>query len=102
MNDKPQTLHRPITGVILWLKNGSERIPSIVRWSAVPALLVSLVSMLYLRTWHSVKEFNLAVDHHEQLFQDFMGHYYPIARTISTASEAVGGYFYSAFLCPSY
>jgi len=35
-----------------------------------------LMSLYYFWQWGSVSEFVLAIDHHPQLFQDFLGHYY--------------------------
>jgi alpha-1,2-mannosyltransferase len=64
---------------------------------APPVFILLLVAALYKLTWDSVESFVLAIDHHPQLFQDFLGYYYPMARTISGATEPLYGYYYSAF-----
>lgn len=62
------------------------------------SFLVMLVALGYhFFRWNSLSSFVLAIDHHPQLFQDFLGHYYPMARTIDIADRPVAGYFYSAF-----
>jgi len=68
-----------------------------IRRLAPPLFILVLVSVLYSRTWDSIESFVLAIDHHPQLFQDFLGYYYPMAQSISGATEPLYGYYYSAF-----
>ena len=69
------------------------------RGAALVAALSVFVALAlyYAGHWASLGEFVLAIDHHEQLFQDFLGHYYPMAQSIYEATAPVRGYFYSAF-----
>jgi hypothetical protein len=69
------------------------------RGAAVAAALSVFVALAlyYAGHWASLGEFVLAIDHHEQLFQDFLGHYYPMAQSIYEATAPVRGYFYTAF-----
>ncbi|MDI3511803.1 MAG: alpha,2-mannosyltransferase [Betaproteobacteria bacterium] len=63
----------------------------------VSTAVMVLMSLYYFWQWGSVSEFVLAIDHHPQLFQDFLGHYYPMGRSIDEADAPVKGYYYSAF-----
>ena len=58
---------------------------------------MALIAMYYLSQWSSLSDFVLSIDHHPQLFQDFLGHYYPMGRSIDVAQAPVKGYYYSAF-----
>lgn len=55
------------------------------------------MALYYAGHWATLRDFVLAIDHHEQLFQDFLGHYYPMAQSIHEAIAPVRGYFYTAF-----
>jgi hypothetical protein len=64
------------------------------------ALIVAVllpISAYYLRLWDSMAAFVAAIDHSDKLFLDFLGYYYPMARTLPSASAPLGGYFCSAF-----
>jgi hypothetical protein len=67
--------------------------------AALAAALSVFVALgfYYAGHWASVDEFVLAIDHSEQLFQDFLDYYYPMALSIYEAAAPVRGYFYSAF-----
>lgn len=56
-----------------------------------------LVLLYHYFRWSTLDAFVLAVDHHPRLFQDFLGHYFPMSVRIENARWPVGGYFYSAF-----
>lgn len=79
------------------IKNRLQNLPRVVCLAALIAPLLLLILAYYLWAWKSVASFVVSVDHNNQLFQDFLGHYYPMARTILHTSTPVHGYFYSAF-----
>jgi hypothetical protein len=68
-----------------------------VRLAALVMSLLLLVSIYYVRVWPSVADFVRAIDHHDRLFQDFLGHYYPMGKTLLETPAPVPGFFYSAF-----
>ena len=71
-------------------------LPKGVLLTVLIAPVLLLISAYYLWIWESVDSFVIAVDHSNQLFQDFLGHYYPRGRTILHITTPVPGYFYSA------
>ncbi|MBU8920536.1 MAG: DUF2029 domain-containing protein [Bacteroidales bacterium] len=79
------------------IKNRLQTLPRAIYLAALIVPLLILISAYYLTVWKSVASFVVALDHNNQLFQDFLGHYYPMARTILHTSTPVPGYFYSAF-----
>lgn len=63
----------------------------------VMSIIFSLTFIYYRWLWGSLEIFITDIDHHQQLFQDFVGHYYPMSQTILHTPIPVSGYFYSAF-----
>jgi len=61
--------------------------------------LVILLAILiyYWWKWHTFTNFVVAIDHHSQFMQDFVGHYYPMGKQILHDPKPVAGYPYSAF-----
>lgn len=92
---------RPFRKVSLALT--SSRITTDQKWRArvevtiVSLAIIALAFLYYFITWQSVRAFVSSIDHSDQLFYDFVAHYYPMAKTLFVQKAPVGGYFYSPF-----
>ncbi|GMV32505.1 MAG: hypothetical protein AMXMBFR60_03340 [Chloroflexota bacterium] len=56
-----------------------------------------IVLAYYWFEWRTFTNFVLAIDHHSQFMQDFVGHYYPMGKQLLLHPSPVEGYFYTSF-----
>jgi hypothetical protein len=83
--------------LLLRLQRSWQALPKAVCLAALVISLLLLISIYYVLVWQSVDDFVRAMDHHDRLFQDFLGHYYPMGKTLLETPVPVPGFFYSAF-----
>ncbi len=79
------------------IKQHLHSLPRMSHITIIMTVIFLLVFSYYRWLWGSLETFVISIDYHQQLFQDFAGHYYPMSQAILHTQLPVPGYFYSAF-----
>jgi len=97
MVNNNSTLYRQLKYNILTFIHRLQSFPYYVRLTVLIGLVLFLISAYYYSLWGSTTSFVGAIDHNNQLFQDFLEYYHPMSKTILQSPTPISGYYYSAF-----